>query len=59
MLIGLSHTLTRCNKSGFCGVEIRLRGRGDIASDAEQRTEGVERGEAAVEAEGEFVEIGL
>jgi len=30
-----------------------------MASDAEQGTEGVERIEAAVEAEGEFVEIGL
>lgn len=33
--------------------------RGDTTGGAEQRAEGVERVEAAVEAEGEFIEIGL
>jgi hypothetical protein len=32
---------------------------GDVARDAEQGTEGVERIEPPVEAEGEFVEVGL
>lgn len=32
---------------------------GDIARDAKQGSEGVEGVEASVEAEGEFVEIGL
>ena len=59
MLIRLSQTATRCSGPRFRGVELRIGGGGDAAGDAEQGSEGVERIEAAVEAEREFVEIGL
>ena len=41
------------------GVKLCVGRRGDVARDAEQGTEGVERIEPPVEAEGEFVEVGV
>ena len=41
------------------GIKLGIGRRFYIASDAEQRAEGVERVEAAVEAKREFVEVGL
>ena len=41
------------------GVKLCVGRCGDVARDAEQGTEGVERIEPPVEAEGEFVEVGL
>jgi hypothetical protein len=59
VLIRLSPKPTRCSGSCFLGIELGIGRRGDVACDAEQGTEGVEGVEAAVEAEGELVEIGL
>jgi hypothetical protein len=59
VLIRLSQTHTRCSESGFCGVKLGVGGCGHVARDAEQRTEGVKGVEAAVEAEGELVELSL
>ena len=41
------------------GVELGIRGRGDVAGDAKQGSEGVERVEATIEAERELVEVRL
>ena len=43
----------------FSGIKLGVGRRLDVARDAEQRAEGVERVEAAVEAEREFIEVGL
>lgn len=51
MLIRSSQAPTRCSGSGFCGVKLGVGGCGNVARDAEQRTEGVE-GVEGVEAEG-------
>ena len=59
VLIRLAPRPTRCSVSGFCGVKLGVGERGDIASDAEQGAECVERIEAAVEAKRELVEVGL
>ena len=40
-------------------IEIRVGGRGNIACDAKQRAEGIERIEAAIETKREFIEISL
>jgi len=41
------------------GIKLGIGRRFNAAGDAEQRAEGVERVEAPVEAEREFIEVGL
>ena len=48
-----------CRMLPGSGVKLCVGRCGDVARDAEQGTEGVERIEPPVEAEGEFVEVGL
>ena len=48
-----------CRMLPGSGVKLCVGRCGDVARDAEQGTEGVERIEPLVEAEGEFVEVGL
>ena len=55
MLIRLDPKPTRSSGSGFCGIKFGIGGRGDIAGDAQQGAECVERIEAAVEAKSELV----
>lgn len=55
--IGLSHTPTGCSVSRLRGVEFSVSWRGDIARNAKQGTECVERVETAVEVKRELVEI--
>ena len=52
-------TPPRCRVLPGTGVKLCIGRCGNAARDAEQRTEGVERIEPPVEAEGEFVEVGL
>src|SRR5271166_7078544 len=55
----LTHTPTRCRVIPVAGIKLGIGRRRCVASDAEQRTEGVERVEASVEPKREFVEVGL
>jgi|SRR5271165_103367 len=55
----LTHTPTRCRVIPVAGIKLGIGRRRCVASDAEQRTEGVERVEAPVEPKREFVEVGL
>src|SRR5271166_6319915 len=55
----LTHTPTRCRVIPVAGIKLGIGRRRCVASDAEQRTEGVERAEASVEPKREFVEVGL
>ncbi len=55
----LKHTPTRCRVIPVAGIKLGIGRRLCVASDAEQRTEGVERLEAPVEPKREFVEVGL
>ena len=55
----MSQILTRCSGPGFGSVKLGISWCGDVAGNSEQRAKGVEGIETAVEAEGEFVEIGL
>ena len=57
--IRLLPTLPTCRMLPGSGVKLCVGRCGDVARDAEQGTEGVERIEPPVEAEGEFVEVGL
>ncbi len=57
--IRLTHTPARCRVIPVAGIKLGIGRRLCVASDAEQRTEGVERVEAAVEPKREFVEVGL
>ena len=57
--IRLTHTPTTFRVRPVAGIKLGIGRRFYIASDAEQRAEGVERVEAAVEAKREFVEVGL
>src|SRR5271157_1145022 len=57
--IGLTHTPARCRVIPVAGIKLGIGRRLCVASDAEQRTEGVERVEAPVEPKREFVEVGL
>ena len=57
--IRLTHTPTRCRVLPVAGIKLGIGRRLCVASDAEQRTEGVERVEAPVEPKREFVEVGL
>ncbi len=59
VLIRLSHPPTRYSCARFCGIALRIGGRGDIAGDTEQGTECVERIEATVEAKRELVQVRL
>ncbi len=59
LLIQLSQTPTRYSGAGFVGVKLSLSRRGDITGDAAQVAEVVEGIEPAVEADSEFVEVGL
>ena len=55
----LTHTPARCRVIPVAGIKLGIGRRLCVASDAEQRTEGVERVEAPVEPKREFVEVGL
>ena len=55
----LTHTPTRCRVIPVAGIKLDIGRRLCVASDAEQRTEGVERVGAPVEPKREFVEVGL
>lgn len=57
VLIGLSHTPTGCSVSRLRGVELSVSWRGDIARNAKQGTECVERVETTVEVKRELIEI--
>ena len=57
--IRLTHTTTRCRVLPVAGIKLGIGRRLCIASDAEQRSEGVERVEAPVKPKREFVEVGL
>jgi hypothetical protein len=57
--IRLSQTPTRCRVDPRSGIKLGIGRRRDIARDAEQRAEGVERVETPVEAERELIEVGL
>ena len=57
--IRLLPTPPTCRMLPGSGVELCVGRCGDVARDAEQGTKGVERIEPPVEAEGEFVEVGL
>ena len=57
--IRLLPTPPTCGMLPGSGVKLCVGRCGDVARDAEQGTEGVERIEPPVEAEGEFVEVGL
>ena len=57
--IRLLPTPPTCRMLPGSGVKLCVGRCGDVARDAEQGTEGVERIEPPVEAEGEFVEVGL
>jgi hypothetical protein len=57
--IRLLPTPPTCRVLPGSGVKLCVGRCGDVARDAEQGTEGVERLEPPVEAEGEFVEVGL
>ena len=57
--IRLLPTPPTCRVLPGSGVKLCVGRCGDVARDAEQGTEGVERIEPPVEAEGEFVEVGL
>ena len=57
--IRLRQTPTRCGVGPGSGIKLGIGRCLDVARDAEQRAEGVERVEAPVEAEREFVEVGL
>ena len=59
VLIRLSHPPTRCSGSWFLCVKFGIGGRSDVAGNTKQGSESVEWVEAAIEAEREFVEIGL
>ena len=59
VLIRLSHPPTRCSGSWFLCVKFGIGRRSDVASNAKQGAESIEWVEAAIEAEREFVEIGL
>ena len=59
VLIRLAPRPTRCSGPGFYGVKLRVGRCGDIAGDAEQGAECVERIEAAVEAKRELIEVRL
>jgi len=56
--IRLTDTPTRCRVIPVAGIKLGIGRRLCVASDAEQRTEGVERVEAPVEPKREFVEVG-
>ena len=58
-LLELTHTTTRCRVLPVAGIKLGIGRRLCVASDAEQRSEGVERVEAPVEPKREFVEVGL
>src|SRR5271157_5618438 len=55
----LTHSPSRCSVIPVAGIKLGIGRRLCVASDAEQRTEGVERVEAPVEPKREFVEVGL
>ena len=57
--IRLLPTPPTCRMLPGSGVKLCVGRCGDVARDAEQGTEGVERIEPPVEAEGEFVKVGL
>src|SRR5271167_3302549 len=57
--IRLTQTPARCRVIPVAGIKLGIGRRPCVASDAEQRTEGVERVEAPVEPKREFVEVGL
>ena len=57
--IRLLPTPPTCRVLPGSGVKLCVGRCGDVARDAEQGTEGVERIEPPIEAEGEFVEVGL
>src|SRR5208337_588329 len=57
--IRLTHSPSRCSVIPVAGIKLGIGRRLCVASDAEQRTEGVERVEAPVEPKREFVEVGL
>jgi 3',5'-cyclic AMP phosphodiesterase CpdA len=57
--IRLTQTPTRCRVDPRSGIKLGIGRRFNAAGDAEQRAEGVERVEAPVEAEREFIEVGL
>src|SRR5271165_1984360 len=57
--VRLAHTPTRCRVVPVARIKLGIGRRLCVASDAEQRTEGVERVEAPVEPKREFVEVGL
>ena len=59
MPIRLSPTPTKSGVLPLSRVELGVGRCGDAASDAEKGAEGVERVEPSVEAESEFVEVGL
>ena len=59
VLIRLAPKPTRCSGSVIFGIKLGIGRRGDVAGDAKQRAEGVAGIETTVEAEREFVEIGL
>ena len=59
MPIGLTHTPTRCCVLPVAGVKFGIGRRLDPSCDSEQRSEGIERVETSIEAEGELVEVGL
>ena len=59
MLIRLVPKTTTCSGSQFFCIKFGIRRRSDIASNAKQGAKSVERIETAIEAEREFVEIGL
>ena len=59
MPIGLTHTPTTCCVLPVAGVKFGIGRRLGPARNPQQRSEGIKRVVAAVEAEGELVEVGL
>ena len=59
MLIRLSQTPTGCSWARFFCIKFGIGRRSHIASNSKQGAESVEWVKAAIEAEREFVEIGL
>src|SRR5271168_1630761 len=57
--IRLSPTPTICRVLSRSRIKLGVGRCGDVAGDAEKGTEGIERIESSVEAEGELVEVGL
>lgn len=59
VLIRLAPKPTTCSGPRFLCIKLGIGRCGDVASNAEQGAESVERVETTIEAEREFVEVGL